>query len=302
MGALSYSDILDAPVLDGLPVLPHEPLAVHALAPGVSPLAFAYAWNRNALLVPHASRRVSKRARAHWAHRPPGIRDALTPDFAHGLYDRDIAAGDDRFLFLSVNHAMSRQVALAWPLADLVRGVMRRGRVRQPRIGFRPHDLEVAYTATDDWADSNDGGCGCAADDPDCRCTRWSNASGVLDAIAGVGTCLGAEETFRLAQLHLVAATGQGGTWAAAKPLVEPQLREIAQCRDYMAKWPNFQDWDDPDEHVTCMGITSGIDWKAPFRVSTARLGAPEIIYAGALRVQSAAYVYTDGWWRRVPR
>lgn len=277
------------PRLRELPRDPEAPLAVHRLTTLHSFGEFAALWQTNAHLIPTAMRLRSKKARAAW--------DAAVPKVATTsmLLDRDEAAGDDQYLFFSLNalHRDGQQVwpAVAYDLRRLCAPITRGAHVRERPVAFRPHDLEPAYRVVDnDVNDSSPYGCDCPEDE--CRCTAFDSYRDVLEKIADYGTVTGRLGVLDLAKLHLLALQGHSTT-DHARPYFERLINEDNWCAkatdDYLY---------DPDDVLTCKGVRK-IHWTEPFR-RHAEAGRVEILYGGALRLKDADYVCTDDGWRKI--
>lgn len=279
--APSFAELRARPFLGALPLDPREPLAVHKLG-GVSRFAdFAAVWDANALLAPAASRRVSKKARRGW----PAPRQQGATRHAHMIMERDLAAGDGDYLFFTINAAYQGgghyAPAVAYRLATLC--------ARAPgNVGFRPHDLEPAYSVVDDEL-SDAGGCNCdAARDEDCTCTMYDAASEELSSLAYTGTIFGCPAVMRLAEAHIRALHGER-TIRDVRAIIEPKLREVAEAKE------NLRAVDDLDWSFLMLSRGGAeIDWLEPFSPGSTRPGRPEIVYRGALRLHEAAYVLVD--------
>lgn len=291
-GLLAFAPYDHLPRLRELPRDPEQPLAVHRLSTVHRFYEFAALWAADAWLVPTGSRLKSGRARAAWDKAVP------TAPTTSMLLERDEAAGDDQYLFFSLNalHRDSQQVypAVAYDLKRLCAPITRGAHTRERNVGFRPHDLEPAYRvvdqAADDWS-STGNDCGCDPDEA-CRCSQFTNLSEALSRIAEHGTVTGRLAVLDLAKLHLLAMLGHN-TRHHAERYFTKLMNEDHWCRkateDYLY---------DPDDILVCKGLRK-IEWQEPF-LSQARAGLVEILYGGALRLRDADYVCTDDGWRKL--
>lgn len=289
-GLLAFAPYDHLPRLRELPRDPEQPLAVHRLSTVHRFYEFAALWAADAWLVPTGSRLKSGRARAAWDKAVP------TAPTTSMLLERDEAAGDDQYLFFSLNalHRDSQQVypAVAYRLDRLCAPVGRSR--REPRVGFRPHDLEPAYRvvdqAADDWSNTGSD-CGCDPGEA-CRCTQFTNLSEALSRIADFGTITGSRAVMDLAQAHLRALRGEDMT-EVARPHFQKVVNEANWCAtatdDYLY---------DPDDILVCKGVRK-IHWADAFQ-GLPSAGTVEILYGGALRLKDADYVCTDDGWRQL--